>query len=118
MVNFKGTDNLVGMMVAQEYYGTKDDAAGYSIPATEHSTMTVWGRNGELSAVRHMLETFPTGGLSIVSDSYDLWNFLDQVVGQELRDTIEGRSDGTVVIRPDSGDPTTVVIQVSVSYQY
>lgn len=55
---------------------------------------------------------FPTGIVSIVSDSYDIWNACENVWGQQLKSLVEKR-DGTLVIRPDSGEPTEVVVKVT-----
>jgi nicotinamide phosphoribosyltransferase len=57
------------------------------------------------------LAEYPEGFVSIVADSYDLFNFLDNVIGDELKSSIEARK-GTFVVRPDSGDPATIVLQV------
>jgi nicotinamide phosphoribosyltransferase len=78
--------------------------------------MTSWGKNHELDVTRHLLETFPSGPLSIVSDSYDLWNFVDNIIGKDLKDLVVSRSEdgagGTLVVRPDSGDPVTNVLKL------
>lgn len=109
LVNFSGTDNLAGIVLAQEYYGA--DMPGHSIPAAEHSTMTSWGRDHEADAYRNMLEQFPTGLVAVVSDSYDIFNACANIWGRELKDKILARQ-GTLVVRPDSGDPPTIVVQV------
>ena len=85
--------------------------SGVSIPATEHSTMTTWGREGEGEAVRHIMSNIPTGGLAVVVDSYDIWSMLENTVGQELKHLVESRQ-GFLVVRPDSGDPTVVLLRV------
>merc|ERR1719192_2424719 len=90
LVNFQGTDTLAGIITARKYYGAK--MAGVSIPATEHSTMTTWGREGEGDAVRHVLEQVgEAAAVSIVSDSYDVWRMLEEVLGGDLRQLVAGR---------------------------
>lgn len=108
LVNFCGTDTLSGIVAARRYY--KADMAGFSIPAAEHSTITSWGKDQECAAYANMLTQFagPERLLAVVSDSYDLWHAIDQLWGVELKDRIE-TSGGTLVIRPDSGDPLQVV---------
>ena len=59
LVSFRGTDTFEGIMVARDYYG--EPMAGFSIPAAEHSTITAWGREHEVDAMRNMLEQFPDG---------------------------------------------------------
>jgi nicotinamide phosphoribosyltransferase len=109
LVNFTGTDNLAGVMLARQFYGAK--MPGFSIPAAEHSTITSWGREREVAAYQNMLEQFPTGYVAVVSDSYDIFNACSQLWGKQLKDKILAR-DGILVIRPDSGDPPTIVTQV------
>ena len=109
LVNSLGTDTLAALQVAREYYG--EAMAGYSIPAAEHSTITSWGRQHEVDAYRHMLRTFPTGLVAVVSDSYDIYHACSELWGTVLKDEVLAR-DGTLVIRPDSGDPHIVLPQV------
>ena len=112
LVNFAGTDTIAGIVTARQYYGAA--MAGNSIPATEHSTMTTWGRQGETEAVRNVMKNVPSGGLAIVVDSYDIWNMLDKVIGAELKSLVEARKEqgGFLVVRPDSGDPREVLRRV------
>ena len=114
LVSFTGTDTLPALSVARKYYGPSTLVAGYSVPASEHSTMTSWGKDQELEVVRHLLKTFSTGPLSVVSDSYDLWHFIDDIIGKELKDLVVSRADngGHFVVRPDSGDPVENVLKV------
>jgi nicotinamide phosphoribosyltransferase len=107
LVNFMGTDTITGVLFAREYYNA--GIAGFSIPASEHSTITSWGREGEVDAYRNMLNNFATPGsiLAVVSDSYDIYNAAENLWGGELRQQVID-SGATVVIRPDSGDPVEV----------
>lgn len=111
LVNFMGTDTMAALLVARRHYG--EPLAGFSIPASEHSTMTTWGRAGEADAYRNMIQTFggPARLLAFVVDSYDVWHTIDQIVGTELKTLIEN-TGGRVVIRPDSGDPVAVLPRV------
>jgi nicotinamide phosphoribosyltransferase len=110
LVNFQGTDTMTALLGARLYYG--EPMAGHSIPAAEHSTITAWGRDGELAAYRNMLQQFGRPGalLAVVSDSYDLDAAVSRLWGGALRDEVIA-SGATVVIRPDSGDPTTIVLR-------
>ena len=107
LVNFMGTDTITGILFAREYYSA--GIAGFSIPAAEHSTITSWGRDGEVDAYRNILNNFATPGsiVAIVSDSYDIYNAAEKLWGGELRQQVID-SGATVVIRPDSGDPVEV----------
>lgn len=110
LVNFKGTDTLEGIMLARRYYD--EPMAGFSIPAAEHSTITSWGREHEIDAYANMLSQFAGENkmLAVVSDSYDLWHAIANIWAGELKQRVI-TNGGTVVIRPDSGDPIKVVEQ-------
>jgi nicotinamide phosphoribosyltransferase len=107
LVNFMGSDTISGVLFAREYYNA--GIAGFSIPAAEHSTITSWGREGEVDAYRNMLNQFAKPGsiVAIVSDSYDVYNAAEKLWGEALREQVVA-SGATVVIRPDSGDPVEV----------
>ncbi len=109
LVNFMGTDTLAALRVAKYFYHEK--MAGYSIPAAEHSTITSWGKRSEGKAFANMLKQFPTGLVAVVSDSYDIYNAVSNIWGKELKEEVLKR-DGTLVVRPDSGDPKTVVVEI------
>ncbi len=108
LVNFQGSDTLSAVMAARRYY--REPMAAFSIPAAEHSTITSWGRDGERDAYANMLSRFAGPGrlVAVVSDSYDLWNAIDNLWGGELKAAVIA-GGGTLVIRPDSGDPVQVV---------
>ena len=60
-----------------------------------------------------MLRQFPTGLVACVSDSYNIWNACEEVWGEQLKDEVVARGDqGTLVIRPDSGEPAEIVVKV------
>ena len=111
LVNFLGSDTVEGVLAARRFYG--EPMAGFSIPAAEHSTITSWGRGGELDAYRNMLRQFAKPGsiVAVVSDSYDLMNAVKNLWGGTLKQEVID-SGATVVIRPDSGDPETIPVEV------
>ena len=109
LVNFMGTDTMAALMIAREYYS--ELMAGFSIPAAEHSTITSWGRDNEVAAYENMLEAYPTGLVAVVSDSYNIYDACKNLWGKQLKEQVLGR-DGTLVVRPDSGNPPTVVVEV------
>lgn len=110
LVNFMGTDTISAIVATRKYYDA--DMAGFSIPAAEHSTMTSWGKENEAKAYANMLDQFSRPGklVAVVSDSYDLWNAIDNIWGDELKSKVEN-SGGTLVVRPDSGDPISIVTE-------
>jgi nicotinamide phosphoribosyltransferase len=109
LVSFAGTDNIPALLCGQEFYGA--DMAGFSIPASEHSTITSWGEGGEVDAFRNMLQKYPTGLVACVSDSYDIGRACSDLWGTKLKDEVLGR-DGTLVVRPDSGEIVSTVLEV------
>mmetsp|Transcript_35370 Transcript_35370/g.77388 ORF Transcript_35370/g.77388 Transcript_35370/m.77388 type:complete len:524 (+) Transcript_35370:96-1667(+) len=115
LVNFMGSDTIAALLCAQRYYGVKG-AAGFSIPASEHSTITSWGIDGEVDAMRNMLEQYPSGLVACVSDSFDLFRACKDYWGGALKDLIKGRCEGDkfgrLVVRPDSGDPPEICAAV------
>lgn len=106
LVNFMGTDTVPALQLLRHYYGA--NMAGHSIPAAEHSTMTSWGKDKEKAAYENMLDSYPKGLVAVVSDSYDIYNAVSRIWGRELKNKVMKR-EGTLVIRPDSGDPRKVV---------
>jgi len=111
LTSFLGTDTLPALHFANEYYDGKYKEIGFSIPASEHSTMTAWLKDGEVEAFRNMLVKYPTGLVACVSDQYDIYNACRNLWGTALKEEVLSR-EGTLVIRPDSGDPPTVVLNV------
>lgn len=108
LVNFTGSDTVPAYRFVKDYYGwDADSALMASVPASEHSVMCSFGREGEIDAFRHMLKVNPTGIVSIVSDTFDVYNVLTKFCA-ELKEEILSR-DGKVVFRPDSGDPELVI---------
>lgn len=106
LFNFHGTDTLAAIQYLRQYYGA--GMPGFSIPAMEHSTVTSWGKENEAQAYRNMLTKYPTGLAACVIDSYDTHNAVDNIFGDQLREMVL-RRNGTVVLRPDSGDPVVVL---------
>jgi len=141
LVNFAGTDTIAGIELINQFYSNDgysdteeydmtsgdewnaeesyrrwdrfyaDHMPGFSIPATEHSQMTLGGPEGELSVCRNLISEFPNGFVACVSDSYDLFNCVNEYWGGALKDDVLNRN-GTLVVRPDSGDPIKIVPMV------
>jgi nicotinic acid phosphoribosyltransferase len=104
--SFLGSDSLPVIHGARKFYGEKDFVVG-SVNATEHSVMCAGTKGDEVGTFRYLMEQFPTGILSIVSDTWDLWKVLTVYLPQ-LKEEILAR-DGKIVIRPDSGDPVDII---------
>lgn len=106
---FNGSDTVVGARAAMEYYGA-DASCSASVVASEHSTVTSWGKARELDMYKNLLKKCPTGIVSSVSDSYNLFEAI-RMYGVHLKEAIVKR-DGIFVVRPDSGHPPTIVCEV------
>ncbi len=111
LINFMGTDNIEAIKYIRDNHN--EAMAGFSIPATEHSTVTAWGREHEKDMYRDFIEKNLGEGkiAACVSDSYNTWNALK--MWKELEPELLAKG-GTLVIRPDSGDPVLTPVQVVV----
>ena len=106
LLHFKGSDTVVAYPFMEKYY-PELKATMFSVPASEPSVMCSFGREDEIGAYKHMLKTYPEGIVSIVSDTYNLWEVLTHHT-KELYSEIVNRA-GKVVFRPDSGDPIKII---------
>jgi nicotinamide phosphoribosyltransferase len=105
LVNFKGSDTVIASKLIRDIYNT-DVIYGLSIPATEHSIMTLKGEEGELELMKRVLTLYPTGLVACVSDSFNIFKACSDKWGTELRELILSRPStpgNQLVIRPDSG---------------
>lgn len=80
---------------------------------TEHSVMCAGSKEGELETFRRLLKTYPSGVVSIVSDTWDFWRVITEYA-KELKEEILSRTPdqfglAKVVFRPDSGDPAKIL---------
>ena len=110
LTSFWGTDSVPAIDLLEEYYGAdaEQEPIGFSVPATEHSVVCMGTQEGELDTFKRLInETYPSGIVSLVSDTWDFWKVITEFT-VELKDDILAR-DGKVVIRPDSGDPVKII---------
>ena len=107
LTSFMGTDSLPTIYGARKFYN-EEGFVGGSVPATEHSVMCAGSKDDEIGTFRRLIETYPTGILSVVSDTWDLWKVCTEHV-VTLKEEILARKDGKLVIRPDSGDPVDIL---------
>lgn len=109
LTSFYGTDTVPALRLLRESYaGGEEDILGCSVPATEHSVMSMGGSDDEIGTFRRLItELYPSGIVSIVSDTWDFWRVLSEYA-VTLKPQIVAR-DGKVVFRPDSGDPFKIV---------
>jgi nicotinamide phosphoribosyltransferase len=110
LLSFTGTDTIPAIEFLEDYYHADctKELIGGTVAATEHSVMSMGSKESELETYRRLLtEVYHKGIVSVVSDTYDYWKVLTEIL-PKLKDVIMAR-DGKLVIRPDSGDPVKVV---------
>ena len=106
LISFKGGDTIEGIRTAREFYNT-NAMLGFSVPASEHSVTCQWGKENELKFFKFLLDQFGNGIISIVSDTYNHYSAIENLFPQ-LKSQIESMT-GRLVVRPDSGNPVSVV---------
>jgi len=106
LLSFTGTDTIPAIYQLESSYNAVG-LIGASVPATEHSVMCMGTKESEIATFKRLLDLYPTGILSVVSDTWDLWKVLTEYLPQ-LKKEILAR-DGKLVIRPDSGIPEDII---------
>lgn len=107
LTQFLGTDNFGALTLVHGHYDM--ECAGYSIPATEHSTVTSWGRFREFEMYESYLESCKGRSMAAcVLDSYNLYDAVRWVCTY-LKERVESPEYPTFVLRPDSGNPIEVL---------
>jgi nicotinamide phosphoribosyltransferase len=113
LTSFIGTDTVAAIDYAEQFYGATG-VIGVSVPATEHSVMCMGTKTDEIGTFRRLItELYPSGIVSIVSDTWDFWQVITEFA-MELKDEILARTPNAVglckvVFRPDSGDPVKII---------
>ena len=109
LLSFLGSDTFAAEIFLRNYYHGAGLVSA-SIPASEHSTVTTWGEDGEGDFIKNALKQYPTGLLANVIDSYDPKRFVMKYA-LENKELILAR-DGKYIFRPDSGDPNEMSLDV------
>lgn len=110
ILSFPSSDTIPAVFYLKEFYNAdpQTELVGVSIPATEHSVMSMGTKYGEVETFKRLItEIYPNGLISIVSDTWNLWDVLTKYL-PSLKNEVIAR-DGKVVIRPDSGDPVDII---------
>jgi len=106
----KGSDTLPVLWGNSKYYSTQNSVC--SVPATEHAVMTAYGKEKEEVAFSRILSLYPTGIISLVSDSYDFFKIHTDTI-YKLKDQILARN-GKTVFRGDSGNPADMICGMNI----
>lgn len=111
LANFIGSDNIPAILATMAAYNSPLPVA-YSIRATEHSVMSSQGKDGEEVIFQRLLEHWgDTSDLfACVADTYDIYNFCNNILARNKDRILNMRAK--LVVRPDSGTPKTMVIEV------
>ena len=114
LLSFLNTATVPAIMWLEDYYNCDIDEedVGFGAISTEHSVMcSNYAIDGdEITHIKRLLtEIYPNNNFSMVSDSYDYWNLVDNILPQ-CKDEILAHN-GTLLIRGDSGDPVDVVVK-------
>lgn len=110
LLSFTGTDTIPAIDFLETYYNAnaEKELIGGSVAATEHSVMCMGTVEDEVGTFKRLIcDVYPSGVVSIVSDTWDLWKVLTEYL-PKLKNEVISR-DGKVVIRPDSGDPVDII---------
>ncbi len=102
LLSFTGTDTIPAIEFLEQYYNADvtKELIGASVPASEHSCMSFGSKDGEIETFNRLLDIFPKGILSVVSDTWSLPNVVCNIL-PKLKDRILAR-EGKLVVRPDS----------------
>ena len=110
LLSFTGSDTIPAIDFLEQYYNADSDKEliGGSVAATEHSVMSMGTNSGEEETFKRLItDVYPSGIVSVVSDTWDLWKVLTEYI-PNLKEEVLSR-DGKLVIRPDSGDPVKII---------
>lgn len=115
LLNFNGTDTMEAVLLGHSLYNIPVEELACSIPASEHSTVTSWGNDihAEKKSLLNLIEVCRQSQskvFSFVSDSYNFYEFIDQVWGDPKIISLIQNYGLTPVVRPDSGDPQDVIL--------
>ena len=113
LLSFNKTSTIPAIVYINKYYNAdcKNNGLGIGAVSTEHSVM---GANfaidgDEVTFVKRLLnELYPNTSFSMVSDTYDYWNMINNILPQVKEDILN--HNGKLLVRPDSGD----IVEISV----
>lgn len=119
MTSFCGSETIPAIRALEEYYhaDAQNELVAATVPATEHSVMCAGGKDDEIETFRRLInDVYPTGIVSIVSDTWDFWQVIEDFLPRLQKDIMA--RDGRVVIRPDSGDPVDIICGLRTNPHY
>ena len=114
LLSFLNTATIPAINYLENYYNCTSDYedVGFGSPSTEHSVMNSnFAVDGnEITMLKRLLtEIYPHSNFSAVCDSYDYWNFVDNIIPACKEEILA--HDGLFLVRGDSGDPVEIVTE-------
>lgn len=114
LLSFDKTSTIPAIDYLDKYYDADCYTEGIGIGAisTEHSVMASnYAVDGdEITFVKRLLtELYPNASFSMVSDTYDYWNMIDNILPACKEEIMQ--HNGKLLVRPDSGD----MVEISVN---
>lgn len=114
LLSFNKTSTIPSLKFINEYYDAdcSYNHIGVGAVSTEHSVM---GANfaidgDEKTFVKKLLtELYPNSSFSMVSDTYDYWNMVNNIIPSLKEEVLN--HNGKLLVRPDSGDQFTVTVE-------
>lgn len=113
LTSFDKTATIPALLYLEDYYNCniEDGNVGGGMLSTEHSVMCSNASIDGDEAIFYrklFVQLYPTGNLSVVCDSYDYWNIVENVICKKYKTEILNR-DGCIYVRGDSGKPADII---------
>lgn len=110
LLSFNKTSTIPAIKYLENYYDLENPLVGIGAVSTEHSVMSANAAidGNEVDFVKRMLtELYPNTSFSMVSDTYDYWNMVENIIPSCKEEILA--HNGKLLIRPDSGDMVDIV---------
>ena len=113
LLSFNKTSTIPALPYLDDYYDADCAKNGIGIGgvSSEHSVAAAnYAIDGdEITFVKRMLtEIYPNTSFSMVSDTYDYWNMVNNIIPACKKEILA--HNGKLLVRPDSGDMVSITI--------
>ena len=113
-LSFVNTATVPAALWLERYYNAdvEKEVVIKGAISTEHSVMcsnTAIDGDERLLVKRLLTEIYPNHSFSMVSDSYDYWRMVDEIIPSLKEEVLAHK--GKLLVRGDSGDPVEIVTQ-------
>lgn len=116
LLSFANTATVPAIPYLEHYYNcdASTELVGLGAVSTEHSVMcSNYSVDGdEITGIKRLLKLYKNIPFSMVSDSYDYWHLVRDLLPQLKDEIIE--HNAKFLIRGDSGRPTDIVVETVV----